>query len=109
VENLLRNWPFHPPLRSGNEGEEEDTRLMRLEDITAEELEAEYELFQLELSDAQDATHQQVRPLPGKTPPPNARLHEVYDLKEIDAIRKGVAPKSASEPTIHNRAEQPGV
>jgi hypothetical protein len=71
VENLLRNWSFQPPLRSRNEGKEEDTRLMRLEDITAEELEAEFELFQLELSDAR-FTSKSGR-FPERPPPPQCK------------------------------------
>jgi len=73
---------------------------------------AEFDRFQLRPSDpqAQDTVQQQVRLLPGETPPPTARLYEMYNLEEIDAIRKGVTPQLArEEPTVHDRAEQPGV
>ena len=111
VENLLRNWTLQSPLTPRNEGDEEDTEMMGLEDITVEELEAEFDRFQLRPSDPQvQDTVQQVRPLPGETPPPTARLHEMYNLEEIGAIRKGVAPQlTREEPTVHDRAEQPGV
>ena len=107
--DLTRNWTFQPPLTSGSEGGEEDIEIWGLEYITAEELEAEFDRLQLRKSHSQDTTQQQVRPLPGKTPPPATELHEVYDLKGIDAIRKGVAPQSAKEATIRGRVEQPGA
>ena len=59
---------------------------------------------------AQNMTQQQVHPLPGKTPPPTAKLDEMYNLKEIDTVQKGVVPQSISEePMIHNRVERPGA
>ena len=110
VADLMKNWTFQSPLASGNEGGEDDIDMGGLEDITAEELEAELDRLQLGTSDPQGATQQQVRPLPGKTPPPTAELHEVYNLKEIDTVRKGVAPQSVrEEPTVHDRAERPGT
>jgi len=84
--------------------------MMGLEDITAEELEAEFERLQLRLSDPQHMGQQQVPPLPGKTPPPIAKLHKVYNLEEIDTVRKGVVPQATREVlTVHDRAEQPGA
>jgi len=111
VENLIRNWTFQPPLTQGNDGsKEDDTDMMGLEDITAEELEAEFDRLQLTQSDPQQMTQQQVRPLPGETPPPIAKLHEMYNLEEIDTVRKGVAPPAVKEgPTVHDRVEQPGT
>ena len=80
-----------------------------LEDITAEGLEVEFYRLRLRTSDPEDGA-QQVRSSPGETPPPTAKLHEVYNLDEIDAIRKGIVPQSVGEePTIHDRAERPGA
>ena len=47
--------------------------------------------LQLRTFDPEDGA-QQVRPSPGETPPPTGQLHKVYNLKEIDAIRKGIVP-----------------
>ena len=106
VANLLKNWTFQSPLTPGNEGDEGDTEMMGLEDITAEELEAEFDRLDLRSSDLQDTVPQQLQ---GEIPP-TAQLHEVYNLEEIGAIRKGVAPQSTTEePTIHDRAERPGT
>jgi len=86
------------------------TELMGLEDITAEELDAEFDRFQLTPTDPQNMNQQQARPLPGEAPPTTAELHEVYNLDEIGTIRRGVPPRPArEEPTIHNRVEQPGA
>jgi hypothetical protein len=89
------------PLTSRNEEGEGDTELLGLEDITAEELDAEFDRLQPTPSDPQITNQQQVRPLPGQTPPTGAKLDEVYNLDEISTIRKGVAPQPArEEPTI---------
>ena len=111
VENLMRNWTLQPPLTPGDNGDEEDnTDMMGLEDITAKELEAEFEQLRLRQSDPQHTAQQQVQPLPGDTPPPIAELHKVYNLEEIDAVRKGVIPQATrEEPTVHDWAEQPGA
>ena len=110
VTDLLRNWTFQSPLTPGNEGSEGDTEMMGLEDITAEELEAEFDRLHLSLSDPPQDTTQRINLLPNETPPLAAKLHEVYNLEEIDAIRKGDPPQFArEEPTIHDRAEQPGA
>ena len=52
---------------------ERDTRIMGLEDVTAEELETEFDRLQLRSSDPQDMAPQQ---LPGGTPP-TVRPYEV--------------------------------
>jgi len=53
--------------------------------------------------------NQQATPIPGGVPPPNAQLHEVYNLEGIDTIWGRAVPQSArEEPTVYNRAEQPG-
>lgn len=76
---------------------------------TTEELEAEFDRLQLRTSDPQDATHEQARPLLGKTPLLTAELHEMYNLKEIDTVRKVVAPQFVrEEPTVHDWVERPG-
>lgn len=107
VSNLLENWSFQPPLTSGDKADEEDTEMGGLEDITPDELEAEFDRLHLGLS---NSAQQQNRPLPDKTLPPTAQLHEVYNLDEIDKIRKGVSPHPArEEPTVHDRAERPGT
>jgi len=80
VVDLTRDQTFQSPLTPGNEGSEEDIEmgLGEFEDITAEELEA-----------------------------PTAKIHEAYDLKEIDAIQKGVATQSVrEEPTVRGRVER---
>jgi len=95
VADLTKNWTLQPPLTwtPGNEGDEEDLDMGGLEDITAEELEAEFDRLQLRTSgDPQDATQQQIKPLPGGNLPPAAKLRELYDLSVIDAVRKGVGP-----------------
>ena len=60
------------------------------------------------LSDPQDTAQQQVRPLPGENHPPTAKLYEVYDLKEIDIIRKVTLQSMREGPTIHDQVERPG-
>lgn len=110
VADLTRNWTFQSPLKSTGEGQEEDTEMMGLEDITAEELEAEFDRLQLitEQHESGPREQQQVRLLPSEETPPTAQLHEVYNLEEIGAIRGGVAPQSVrEEPTVHDRVEQP--
>jgi hypothetical protein len=80
--------------------------MMGLKDITAKEFKAEFDQLDLRSSNLQDTVLQQ---LPGEIPP-TAQLHEVYNLKEIGAIQKGVTPQSTTEePTIHNWAEQLGT
>ena len=110
VTDLVDNRTFQSPLTPGNkgsEGDDGDDEMMGLEDFTIEELEAEFDQFQLARStDPQHTNGQQV----GRAPPPSARLHEVYNLEEIDAIRKGVAPQPVrEEPTVYDLAEQPGA
>lgn len=108
--DLTRNWTIQSPLTSGAEEGEEDTELMGLEDITAEELDAEFDRLQLTTTDPQNTNQQQARPLPGEAPPTTAELHEVYNIDEIGTIRRGVSPRPArEEPTIHDRVEQPGA
>jgi hypothetical protein len=110
VADLVENWTIQSPLTSRNEEGEGDTELLGLEDITAEELDAEFDRLQPTPSDPQITNQQQVRPLPGQTPPTGAKLDEVYNLDEISTIRKGVAPQPArEEPTIHDRVERPGA
>ncbi|KAF9778011.1 hypothetical protein BJ322DRAFT_1025371 [Thelephora terrestris] len=103
VADLTRNWTFQSPLTPGNESVDEDTEMMGLEDTTVEELEAEFD--RLQASDKRSEQH--------VVPPPQTsstvQLHEVYNLEEIATIRKGITPQSVrEEPTIHDRAEQPG-
>ena len=100
---MVGGWKF-----VGGEG---DIETGGLEDITAEELDR----LQPRTSDPRDTTQQQVRLLPGETPPPSYREtssfklqassfkpHEVHDLKAIDAMRKEVALQSVrEEPTVH--------
>jgi hypothetical protein len=110
VADLVENWTIQSSLTSRNEEGEGDTELLGLEDITAEELDAEFDRLQPTPSDPQITNQQQVRPLPGQTPPTGAKLDEVYNLDEISTIRKGVAPQPArEEPTIHDRVERPGA
>ena len=108
------------------------------EDITAEELKAKFDPPPgLRTSDSKDATPVgQVRPLLAKSrlesslkfrgreelcrqgeegerrseeSPANAKTHGVYDLKKIDAIRKGIAQPvgTAEGQMIHNWVERP--
>ena len=45
-----------------------------------------------------------------ETPPLTVKLHRIYNVKETDAIRKGVATQPVrKEPVIHDLGEQPGV
>ena len=109
VEDLMRKWTLQSPLTSANDGGEEDIGTGGPEDITSEELEAEFNRLQQRTSDCQGATQQQARPLPGGTSP-TAKLNEVYNLGEIDAVRKGTAPQLVrEEPMIHNWVERPGT
>jgi len=60
--------------------------------------------------DPQNVSQQQARPLPSNAPPTTAKLRGVYNLDEINTIRKGVSPRPAKEePTIHDWVEQPGA
>jgi len=109
VVDLMKNWTLQSPLTSGNDGGDDDIEIGGLEDITAEELEAEFDRLRLRTSDPQDVTDEQVRPFPGETPPPTAKLHEMYNLEEIDTVQKGIAPQFVrEEPTIHDQVERPG-
>ena len=54
--------------------------------ITAEELDAEFDRLQLTPSNPQNLNQQQVRPLPGRAPQTDAKLHDVYNLDETGAI-----------------------
>ena len=74
-------------LTPGNDRGEDDIEMEGFEGVTAGGLEAELDRLQL-IRFSREA-QQQARPLPGKTVPPTARLHEVHNLKEIDTIRKG--------------------
>ena len=110
VADLMRNWTLQSPPASGNKEDEDDTELEGPEDITAEELDAEFDRLQLNSSNSRNTDQQQVRPLPGQIPPLEATLHEVYNLDEIEVIRRGVAPQPVrEEPTVHDRVEQPGA
>jgi hypothetical protein len=62
VADLTKNWTIQSPLTSRGKEGEEDMELMGLEDITAEELDAEFNRFQLTPSDPQNANQQQVGP-----------------------------------------------
>ena len=92
---------------SEEQGDKDDIKMGGLEDITAKELEAKFDQLQLRLSsDPRQDTTRQARPIPGGDPPPTAQLNEVYNLKEIDTIWKGVVPQCMrEEPTIHDHAE----
>ena len=85
-------WGIYFPVSStpGNEEDGEDIEMMCLEDITAEELEAELDRLHLRTTGPQDAAQQQVRPLPGKNPPPATKPHELYDLKEVMQYGRGL-------------------
>jgi len=110
VVDLTRNWTIQSPLTSRTEEGEEDTELMGLKDITAEELDAEFDRLWPTATDPQNMNQQQARPLPGEAPPTTAEFHEVYNLDEIGTIRRGVSPWPArEEPTIHDRVGQPGA
>ena len=83
-----------------------DIEMMALEETTVVELEAESD--QLEAGSAPNPhdTNEHVGQLPREIT--TAQLHEVYDLEEVVAIRKGFALQPArEESTIHDRAEQP--
>ena len=96
---------------SGSFGEgNEDIEMMGLEETIVEELKAEFDW--LETGSAPNCnphnTNERVGQLPRETTA--AQLHEVYDLEEIFAIRKGFAPQPArEEPTIYDRAKKPGA
>ena len=109
VADLAKNWTFQSPLAPGSFGEgNEDTEMMGLEETTVEELEAEFDRLEAGSAPNPHNTNERAGRLPRETT--TAQLHEVYDLEEIVAIRKGFAPQSArEEPTIHDRAEQPGA
>jgi hypothetical protein len=68
VADLTKNWTIQSPLTSRGKEGEEDIELIGLEDITAEELDAEFNRLQLMPSDPQNANQQQVRPLPCRPP-----------------------------------------
>jgi hypothetical protein len=92
VADLTNNWSFQSPLALENG---EDVEMMGLEDTTIEELEAEFNLLQTESASDPPSASQQTGPLSVKTPPSTAKLHDLYNIKEIDAIRKGITPQSA--------------
>ena len=86
--------------------------MMGLEDITIEELEAEFDRLQERPALDSQETNRRISPLAHEAPL-TAQLHEVYNVEGIAAIRKGVTPRSEredSERTIHDRVpEQPGA
>ena len=111
MTDLTSNWTFQSPLILENEMDDGNVgMMMSFEDITIEELEAEFDRLQKRPVLESQETNRRISALPHEAPL-TAQFHEIYNLEEIAAIRKGSLHdlKGRTQRYLHNRVEQPGA